>query len=273
MFINYFYNSCRGVWPPRFSSRLIREGAFTVALLLFSTAINTALPPMLLPPPSASFSNFLSPVPGFSLGPIYAPLDPSHPGSLDPPLGRSASPQLRTAALAAVAVVKLQPRLAWGAKSVCWWLQFWIFVTALQSKGGYTSTVGVPNALCSRTPSLHTTVSTILSQPLDLSLPSSCPSSPYLLFCILVVVGADMHDPSTVAILLAKRLGDCDGEGLRGHACDYTTRPMAEMPRSDGSRFCLAALLVVVQVTPCRLSSLVKEAELGGEGRRSIVKG
>jgi hypothetical protein len=32
---------------------------------------------------------------------------------------------------------------------------------------------------------------------------------------------------------------DCDGKGLRGHAYDYTTKPMAKMPRSDGGGFCL----------------------------------
>jgi hypothetical protein len=49
---------------------------------------------------------------------------------------------------------------------------------------------------------------------------------------------------------LAKHLGDCDGEGLRGHACDYATRPMAKMPRSDGDGFCLAAPLAVARITP-----------------------
>jgi hypothetical protein len=42
----------RGVAPPEFSGRLIGEGACTVAMLLSSTTINTALPPLLFHPPS-----------------------------------------------------------------------------------------------------------------------------------------------------------------------------------------------------------------------------
>jgi hypothetical protein len=60
-------NLSRSVCPFGFSSRLIREGACTVASLLFLTTINTALPPLLFPPYLASFSNFLSPVPGSRL--------------------------------------------------------------------------------------------------------------------------------------------------------------------------------------------------------------
>jgi hypothetical protein len=76
---------------------------------------------------------------------------------------------------------------------------------------------------------------------------------------MLVVVGADTYDPSAVATLLAKHLGDCDAEGLRGHACDYTTRPMAEMSHSDGNGFCLAAPLAVARVTPCQSVRLQDE--------------
>jgi hypothetical protein len=43
-----------------------------------------------------------------------------------------------------------------------------------------------------------------------------------------VVVRVDTHDPSAVVTLLAKHVGDCDIEGLRGHACEYATRPMAK---------------------------------------------
>jgi hypothetical protein len=56
----------------------------TVALLLFSTTLNPALPLLLSRLPTVPFSNFLSPVPDSSLGPIHALLDPSHLGSLDP---------------------------------------------------------------------------------------------------------------------------------------------------------------------------------------------
>ena len=128
---------------------------------------------------------------------------------------------------------------------------------SLQSRGGYTSTARVPNAVCSRA-----RVYTLQPLPFsrDLSISCSRPlttsrllsSSSHLLSCILVVVGADTHDPSAVATLLAKHLGDCDGEGLRGHACDYTTRPMAKMSHSDGNGFCLAAPLAVARVTPCQ---------------------
>jgi hypothetical protein len=69
-----------------------------------------------------------------------------------------------------------------------------------------------------------------------------------------VVVGADTHDPSAVATLLAKHLGDCGSEGLRGHAYDYATRPMAKMPCSDSDKFCLATPLSVAQVTPYLVS-------------------
>jgi hypothetical protein len=62
----------------------------------------------------------------------------------------------------------------------------------------------------SRALSLHATA----SRPLAPILPSS---SPNLLSCITVVVGADMHDPSMVAILLAKHLADCDGRGFQGY--------------------------------------------------------
>jgi hypothetical protein len=58
------------------------------------------------------------------------------------------------------------------------------------------------------------------------------------------VISVDTHDPSTVVTLLAKHVGDCDGEGLRGQACEYATRLMAKMPCSDGDGFCLAALLL-----------------------------
>jgi hypothetical protein len=54
----------------------------------------------------------------------------------------------------------------------------------------------------------------------------------------------DTRDPSVYIALLAKYLGDCDGEGLQGYACEYATRPMAKMPYSDGDGFCLAALLL-----------------------------
>jgi hypothetical protein len=80
--------------PPKFSGRLIREGAYTVALLLFSTMINTALSPLLFYLPPASFPNFLLLAPCSSLSLIHAPLDPSHLASLDF-ISRSASPQQR----------------------------------------------------------------------------------------------------------------------------------------------------------------------------------
>jgi hypothetical protein len=74
-----------------------------------------------------------------------------------------------------------------------------------------------------------------------------------------MVVGADSHDPSAVAALLAKHLGDCGGEGLRGHACDYATKPIVKMPCNDSNRFRLAAPLAVAQVTPYRLVHLRDE--------------
>jgi hypothetical protein len=36
--------------------------------------------------------------------------------------------------------------------------------------------------------------------------------------------GRSAHHPSTTTALLAKHLGDCDGEGLRGHVYVYATR-------------------------------------------------
>jgi hypothetical protein len=48
------------------------------------------------------------------------------------------------------------------------------------------------------------------------------------------VVRVDTHDPSAVVTHLAKHVGNCDGEGLRSHTCEYATRPIAKMPRSDG---------------------------------------
>jgi hypothetical protein len=54
----------------------------------------------------------------------------------------------------------------------------------------------------------------------------------------------DAHDPSAVVTLLAKHVGDCDGEGLQGHACEYARRLMVKMPCSNGDRFCLAAPLL-----------------------------
>jgi hypothetical protein len=38
--------------------------------------------------------------------------------------------------------------------------------------------------------------------------------SNHLLFCILLVVRVDTYDPSAVVTLLAKHVGDCDGEGF-----------------------------------------------------------
>jgi hypothetical protein len=75
-------------------------------------------------------------------------------------------------------------------------------------------------------PILHTTTSSVLSRPLNLALSSSS----HLLSCILVVVRVDTHDPSAVVTLLTKHAGDCDSEGLQGHAREYATRPMAKMP-------------------------------------------
>jgi hypothetical protein len=74
---------------------------------------------------------------------------------------------------------------------------------------------------------------------LDLSLPSS---SSHFLFCIPMMVGADTHDPGAIATLLAKHLGDCDGNSLRGYACDNATRPIAKMPLIDNKGFCIATL-------------------------------
>ena len=39
---------------------------------------------------------------------------------------------------------------------------------------------------------------------------------------------------------LQSNLGDCDGEGLRGHAYVYETRPIAVMSYNNGDGFCLA---------------------------------
>jgi hypothetical protein len=59
------------------------------------------------------------------------------------------------------------------------------------------------------------------------------------------VVRVDTHNPSAVVTLLAKHSRDCDGEGLRDHACEYATRLMVKMPCSDSDGFCLAALLLL----------------------------
>jgi hypothetical protein len=59
--------------------------------------------------------------------------------------------------------------------------------------------------------SLHTTVSTILSRHVDLSLPPFQPRA--LTSCLAYLwAGADTHDPSTIATLLPKHLGDYDGK-------------------------------------------------------------
>jgi hypothetical protein len=71
-----------------------------------------------------------------------------------------------------------------------------------------------------------------------------------------VVVEVDTHDPSAIAALLAKHLGDCDGEGLQGHACASATGPIAKMPRGDGDGFCLAAPLMSHGLRLCWLVRL-----------------
>jgi hypothetical protein len=54
-----------------------------------------------------------------------------------------------------------------------------------------------------------------------------------------VVVRVDTHNLSVVVTFLARHVGDCDGEGLRGHTSEYATRPMAKMSCSNGDGFCL----------------------------------
>ena len=113
-------------------------------------------------------------------------------------------------------------------------------------KRGYTSIARVLDAVCLKAPeftyySLYRSLAT--SQSLNLSTQRSLSSS-HLLSCMLVVVRVNMHNPSVVVTLLAKHVGDCDSEGLQGHACEYATRPIAKMPRSDGDGFCLAAPLL-----------------------------
>jgi hypothetical protein len=79
--VSRFSNLSCGVCPPGFSGRLIREGAGARASLLFSATINTALPP------SASFSNFLLPVPGFLARPNSRAARSLPPGVPGPSLG------------------------------------------------------------------------------------------------------------------------------------------------------------------------------------------
>jgi hypothetical protein len=70
---------------------------------------------------------------------------------------------------------------------------------------------------------------------------------------MLVVIKVDTHNSSAVVPPFAKRLRDYDSNGLQGYTGNHATRPMAEMPCSDGDGFCLAAPLAIVQVTRMRL--------------------
>jgi len=73
------------------------------------------------------------------------------------------------------------------------------------------------------------------------------------------VVGVDTHDPGAIVTLLATHLRDCNGEGLRGHACASATGPIAKIPRGDGDGFCLAAPLMSHGLRLCRLVRLQDE--------------
>ena len=67
-------------------------------------------------------------------------------------------------------------------------------------------------------------------------------SSSHFLFCILMIVRVDTHDPSAIATLLAKHLGDCDGNSLQGYACDNIIRLIAKMPLINNKRFYITTL-------------------------------
>jgi hypothetical protein len=81
------------MFDPRFSGHLIKEGAPAQALLLFRRPY-TVLPSLILLHPSASFSNFLSSIPGCLAWPNSRAAQFFLPRVLRP-LGRSALPQLR----------------------------------------------------------------------------------------------------------------------------------------------------------------------------------
>ena len=57
-------------------------------------------------------------------------------------------------------------------------------------------------------------------------------------------------NPSAV-VKLVKHIKDCDGEDFEGHACEYTTRPMAKIAQSDSNGFCLATPMLVAPAMPC----------------------
>lgn len=84
------------------------------------------------------------------------------------------------------------------------------------------------------------------SRSLDLSTSRSCQALiSYLAYAVVTP--------------LAKHVRDCDSEGLRGHACEYATMPIAKMPCSDGDGFCLVASLAVALVTLCLSVRLLDE--------------
>lgn len=61
--------------------------------------------------------------------------------------------------------------------------------------------------------------------------------------------------------LLRERLGDCDGEDLRGQSMCLCETPIENMPHSDGKGFCVAATPAVSQV--CRRQRNLRNSILG----------